>query len=379
MRAALRCAVPLAALLACACAGLKPGPHKAGFVQEEEVVALAESGTTPAEQQEQALITAERQAVSGLLDLYIASHTWAASTKILDDNILASPRAYIRKWRIAAQIPVPGGRKLRVRALVATAKLLRDLEGLGLVRPEGVYGTPRILLALQEKGLGAGRDVGRASDALRRQMSARGYEVQDFSDRLNAKHQDTGSVIEAAAAAKAAGANVLIYGAASAAPVRDDRLAGYSSFSGQVSAQAYSVPAARVLASETVQATAVDMSPLTAAAKALENAGDLAAEKLAADLGDVFRERSEIVLAVSGLAGMERLHKLTADVRALPGVAGAVVTYIGPGGARLLIFVEKLSPDELAARLLRLPGYAFIVRTVEADYRYLEMESSGGQ
>ena len=52
---------------------------------------------------------------------------------------------------------------------------------------------------------------------------------------------------------------------------------------------------------------------------------------------------------------------------------------LAPDEARVLVFVEKLSPEDLAVLLMRLPGYSFEVRAVDPDYHSLEVEATQGR
>jgi len=220
--------------------------------------------------------------------------------------------------------------------------------------------------------------MGRASDMLRRRLVARGYEVRDLSDRLDPRRQKTASAAEAAAAAKAAGASVALAGTAESQPAPDERLQSYHPMRACVTATATWVASGEVLATVTAQASAVDLVPVTAGAKALDNAGELAADQLAAALSRRFRERTEMALTVAGLDAWERLRRFVGELRGLPGVAGAAVVGLAPGEARLRVFAEKLSPEELVALLMRLPGYSFEVRSLDADDHVIELETSGG-
>ena len=112
-----------------------------------------------------------------------------------------------------------------------------------------------------------------------------------------------------------------------------------------------------------VEATAVDLATETAAGQALGQAAQFAAEKMATALAARFQERSLIDLGVEGFSDLEGLRRFVTDLRGLPGVAGASVRTLSPEPARLQVFVEKLSPEDLAAMLLHLSGYSFEIRS----------------
>jgi hypothetical protein len=349
------------------CAGLQAGPQKKGVALDAE----GQGASTP-----EAVAQAEGRAVSELIDLFVSSTTRAAKADLLEKDFLSSPRAYVRSFKILSKTAGSGGAKVVVRSLVSVDKLAKGLEDAGLVRPSGLFGRPKILISLKEAGPGAGRDVGMASDMLRRQLAARGFLAQDYSDRLNPKHQSTGSRAEAVAAAKAAGAGVLLTGTAFAEPAPDDRPTGYQSYRGRVSARALEVFSGAALGDIAAEATAVDLSAVAAAVKALENAGDSAADKLAGLLEKQVGRRSEMSVAVYGLGGVPGALGFVRQVRALPGVEAAAVSGLAAKDMRLRIFALNLSTDDLASLFLRMPGRSMDVRSVDTDYNLIELENA---
>lgn len=350
---------------------LQPGVRKHSVVVEV-------AATCPAGPAALCRGRAERQAVESLLALFVSSA--AARGPEVDRGVLQQAGGYVKKSQVVDTRGKGEGAVLRLRAELAHEKLGRDLDALGLVKPQGVEGAPRLLISLREKGLGAGSDVGRASDVLRRSLSARGYAALDLSDRLNPKgRQATGSREEALAAGLASKAEVVVTGEAAAAPVEDEALSaqGYHAYRARLVGEALLSSGApfAVLDSE---AAAADATAAGAAAKALENAADLAGGRLAQDLGARFRERVEITVLVLGLRRVEDVSGLVCAVRRVPGVVGAAAGKLKPGETGLRVFVEKMSADELAARLLQhVRGFSLQVRGVEPDLKLIELESGG--
>jgi hypothetical protein len=359
----------LLALLLCGCSGLRPGLGEKGPVLDIALEPLPHGGTSPA-----AVAAAQRRAVEQALGLLVSSATRSASAAVLEDKVLGSPRAYVRKYQL---LPAAGRSGPRLLALVAWDKLRRDVDALGLVRPDGVYGTPRLLISIKESGPGAGGEIGRASDALRRGLSLRGYDALDLSDRIGGDRQKTGSPAEASAAAKAAGAQVVVSGAASARPSADERAAGLQAMRARLTARSAWTASGRALAEADVEATAVDLSAQSAAGRALENAGLFAADKLAEAFAGQFRERSLIGLSAAGLADLARVQAFLDELRALPGVAAAAAAAFRPEGVLLQVFVERISPEDLAVSLMRLRGHPLEVRAVDTDHRSVEVEVMG--
>ena len=330
-----------AALAGCAGAKLELGLLKDGLVVEAE------------------------GAVESVLPLYLSSRTISGSAEVLRRSILAQPSAYIKKTQ--AQGPRP-------LALIDLGRLRRQLDMLGLTKPGGLQGLPRVLISLVERGPGAGADVGRASDCLRRALSARGYEAFDYSDQLNKKPRKTGSQEEALDAGLAQKADVVVSGAAEAQERLDPAAGGYRSFRARISARALAPATGTELFTLEAEADAMDLQPAGAAVKALENAGGLAAERLAGRLVERFQERTELGISLMRPPDWRTLLRFLDALRGIPGVAAVSMAGLTSKEARLRVFVEKLSTEDLAAAVRTLGVYPVELTVVEPDGRYIEME-----
>lgn len=363
----------LACLLAAGCfgGGLRPGPRKRTIVVEAAGSCPFGRDLRPCKDK------ARRDAVAGLLGLYVAQE--AAASPEVERGVLQKAGSYVKRGRVIETARKEGDSILRMRIEVFHETLGRDLDALGLVKPSGVEGPPKILVSLREAGSVAG-DVGRASDALRRFLSARGYSAMDLSDPLNARgRQSTGSRLEALAAAGDLRADVVVTGKASALAAEESPQ-GYYVFRGRLAAEALLAGSGAVLSSLEAEAAAMDAAPGGAAAKALESAAELGGEKLAAELAERFRRRTEISVVVTGLERLEDTMRLISAVRQVPGVAGAAAGKVGAGLTVLRVFVEKIGADELAARLIQdVRGFALQLRGVEPDSRLVELESAGAR
>lgn len=361
----------LGLLLAGCWAGLRPGLRK-----ETAVVEIFES--CPDGLDASCRLRAARSAVSGLLGLYVSAPT--AEGPEVERGALQKASAYTKRLQ-----GVKGGSSrepgpLRLRVEVDYKKLGRDLDALGLVRPAGLEGPPKILISLKESGLASSPDVGRAADALRRFLAARGYAALDLGDPLNpGGSKPTGSRAEALAAARQSGAGIVVLGEAAAA-FSHERAQGYHAFTGRLSAELLLAGSGASLGELEAEASSVDVLAAPAAAKALENVAELAGEKLETQLAERFRRGAEIAVLVSGPWSLEKTLRLLEAVRRVPGVAGAAAAKIEPGRCALRVFVEKMGADELAARLLQgLDGFSLQLRGVEPDFRLVELETAGGE
>jgi hypothetical protein len=356
----MRGGLALAALLLCGCAGLRPGLSEKGPVLEVALERAAGEGRAAA------VAAAQRRAVEQTLGLLVSPAARSASAAVLEEKVLGSPQDYVKKHR-----PLKGRFGARLLVLMAWDKLCRDVDALGLVRPDGIYGIPRLLVSIKETGPGAGSELGRASDALRRGLSLRGFDALDLSDRIGGDRRKTGSITEATAAAKAAGAQIVVSGAASAQP------AGTQVMRARLRARAVWAISGRPLAEADVEATGADLSAPAAAARALENAGLAAADEFAESFAGLSRNRSAVGLSVAGLGDIAGVRAFLDELRALPGVAAAAAAAFRPEGVLFQVFVEGLSSEDLAVRLMRLPGHSLEVRAVETERGLVEVEIMG--
>jgi hypothetical protein len=339
---------PALAAVFCGCGEqlLHPGGYKSGLVVECE-------GPTAAE--------AKRAAVSGVFDLYLTTGAIAAEQEALKAKVLDQAASFVTREKVVSK---KGRTPVRLRALVATDKLGRALDGMGLVRPAGVAEHPLVLIRVVESGPGAGAFS--SSEALRRALAAKGYSAVDVSS-------STKDAANAQAAKLKSG--VLVMGSAKTRLTDDARLEGLRAVAAKLELKALAAPEARSLDELTTETASIDAKPEAAGERALSAAGEISAAKLRQTLTERYHERGELTVLFAGVGGLDKARKLARDLRADRAVVAASFDSLVDDDAKFRVFVENMSADELASELSRLPGYAFSVRSVEADYRYLEMES----
>ncbi len=352
----------LAAGLLCACAEdeLQVGVYKKGAVVEID----ADSPVTVSERASvaEAVAAAKRRAIEDLFDLFMSSQTASRDKARIESNVLSRADELVSRYRIVSSQVSGGVLHERLHAMVSYEQLSKDLEGLGLVRPAGVAGNPRVSVSLQESGPGTSGGEGPAAAAMRRALVDSGYTAVDSSS------------------GQAAGfpSEVLVTGSAQADPEDDPRLQGYAPYRARLAFKAVAVSSAGVIAEYVQEATAVDVSSAGAAEKSLSDAGTLAAGRLKEALARRYRQRTEMSVLFTGLGGLEKARRLIIALRSQPEVVAAALDSVSGSDVKLRVFVENPSVDELAAGLMKLRGYSFNVRMVEQDYHYLEMEAGSG-
>lgn len=342
------------ALTACSHQRLRLGKTEDGEVVESE-------GWTPLDSNDllgnkrRALAEAQKKAVERVVGVYVSAKTRVAAAVTLDQNILANVGGYVKRYDVVKEWSEEGFYKTKIRAHVLYKKLGEDLKGLGLVRPEAPPGNPRVLVEVSGEG-GVDLAESPAAGAVRRAFVERGFQV-------------------GASAPKTAASDIRVAGSASARQLTDVRLGGFVSWRARVELTASRTGSAEVLARKTQEASGLDTVSDIARAKALENAGGLAAEAMALELSQLLSSRTTVTLRVRGVkGGLEAVQRLADDLRLQPDIAQATLTGFGGGEAELAVTTERFGGDELAALLLKLRKLPLEIRSVspllvEADVK----------
>lgn len=342
------------ALSACAHNRLRLGKTEDGEVVEAEGWSPDVAGDLLATKQ-RSLAEAQKKAVERVVGVYISAKTRVAAAVTLDQNILANVGGYVKRYDVLKEWSEGGFYKTKIRAHVLFKKLGEDLKGLGLVRPEAPPGNPRVLV---EVAGDAGADGGESPSAaaVRKSFVERGFQV-------------------GVSAPKTAASDIKVSGTASARELTDVRLGGFTSWRARVELTASRTGSSEVLARKTQEASGLDAVSDIARAKALENAGGLAAEAMALELSQLLSSRTTVTLRVRGVTGgLDAVQRLADDLRLQPDIAQATLTGFGGGEAELAVTTERFGGDELAALLLKLRKLPLEVRSVspllvEADVK----------
>lgn len=345
--------LPLALILLASCA---KAPLRVGLYMEGAVV----------EAEGETALEARRRAVEAVAAVFVSSQTRAQSEAALEKEVFSQADSLIKKSKV-----VEAKGAARVRAFVSFSKLRQALERAGVLSSDLMKGRPRVLLSILETGQGVGVDVGQASGALRTFLIRRGYAVLDLSDRIAGNFKGLGDEDKTRQAPQSKLADIFVIGSARAEPAADARLSSYFPSKATI---AVSVSTTGPIAFLTEEAVAVDMALESASAKALENAGERAGEKIAALLSDKFKERLEITTVIVGLKGLADIRRLVERLRGVEAVAAVALDIVSPEAIKLRVYVEK-SADELASSLIAMKPYAFKVNSIESDYVELETET----
>ncbi|MBI5245136.1 MAG: hypothetical protein HY922_15850 [Elusimicrobia bacterium] len=362
--AAAAAAVFVSSFAGCAGARLKLGKGERGEVVESEGWA----GIDPKDAygtKQRALAEAQRKAVERVVGVYISAKSRVSQAAEVDQNILANVGGYIRKYNVLSEREEEGFHKTRIKAVVLYERVGQDLKKAGLLRPNAPPGNPKVVVLLRAKGAYSEAADNRAAQGVRRGLLERGYSVVDRSDPAAFSSLKSTDSAAAAEVGRELGADIVVRGEAEAYALKDVRLGGFFSYRARVTLEAAKPATGEVVSSKVQEASALDPSPEIAAGKALDAAGLLAGEALGSELSELLSSRLNVTVRILGLKGLEQVQKIADDIRLLPEVSGATLAgYDRKVGAVLTVTTEKTAGDELAAALLRMRKYPFMVGAV---------------
>lgn len=289
------------------------------------------------------------QALKPALELYLPSVPGPAEARALEEKLYPHCGDYARK---------AGGGIFEV----SYGRLGRDLERWGVLARAGAVGSPKIALWIQGAQPGA-------REALRLALLERGYQAVDLQDPDGSARASSREGAETLA--RRAGARWLVAGKSES--VRKDGLEGYFSWEAGLRLEVRSLEPSVPLKEWTESASAVDLTAEGAQEKAAANAGELAGGKLAALLAEQVPERRDMAVVVQGPASLDKIRRFLEALRALPRVASARFESRDAGQARIMVLSGGASVDELAAAILELRQFHWSVRSLDSDYRILEL------
>ncbi|MBI3292221.1 MAG: hypothetical protein HYZ73_05375 [Elusimicrobia bacterium] len=323
--------VAIAGVLASAagCAGPRVRPSSGGG-QEYAVEA---DGLAPYEASDligtkkRALAEAQKAAVEQVVGVHITSRTRVEKAITIEQRILARTEGYISHYEILKEGQEEGFYKTRIRAWVRTSQISEDLKELGLLKAPAP-GRPRVAIRLEEFIEGQPHTQATAATALAQGLLEQGYQVVEDPAK----------------------AELLITGRAEANPQTIPALGGFLSYRALLIAKVQKAGTQEVLLTISEQAPAVDASSLIAAAKALQAAAGLAAERTRR-LAQELQRRAKIALTVRGVKSLTDVNSLKQTLEKTAGVEEVLLRSLANGVAELEVLGQSLVATELVNRL----------------------------
>lgn len=275
-----------------------------------------------------ALAEAQKAAVEQVVGVHLTSRTRVEKAITIEQRILARTEGYITRYEILKEMEDDGFYKTRIRAWVALSQISEDLKELGLLKAPAP-GRPRVAVRLEEFIDGQPHRQATAATALAQGLLEQGYQVVE--DPANAELVITG---RAEAGPQAVTAN----------------LGGFLSYRALVTAKVQKAGTNELLLTLTEQAPAVDTTPLTAAAKALQAAASLAAQRTR-QLAQELQRRANIAITVREVKSLADINALKQSLEKSLGVEEVLLRSFANGVAELEALGQSLVAAELANRI----------------------------
>jgi hypothetical protein len=203
---------------------------------------------------QRALAEAQRRAVEKVTGLALRASLRVEQAVAVDQRIWSEAAGRIASYEILSELDEGGVHKTRIRAWVVK----REPGGRSSV-PEALPGAPRVAVAVRGRAAGSALAAERG---IRQALKAAGITVAAAPGRGDAA----------------------LSGEADVAALDPAGLEGFLSYRARVSVEVRDPASGEVLAGRSREASAIDLTRGLAAAKALEEAGRLAGQAVAADL-----------------------------------------------------------------------------------------------
>jgi len=317
------------------------------------------SGVPEREARGKALEDARREAVAAALRTHLAPNSLAENAETLSAKVLADPARFIVAEKLAWEGREGDFYKVRLEAGVRFGEVAEELRGLGIL-PRDTEISGRLALTFD-----GSPDTARR---ISRTLAARGFEVTAVSTgaspALPDGRLDSVALASAAALGVPGGARIWVVGSESSG-ARSELAAGdLHSSQARVRIWAWDSLKRTQAGEADHEGTAHGASEEIARGKALSAAAELAADELALELARAVPPVPKVRLLLSGFPEVQELRRFLETLRAQEGVEGVEVVYYAQGRASLRVGLRDRSGEELAAQVLRIPGFQFDIRSV---------------
>lgn len=333
-------------------------------VPEKVIVAEGVAAGSSLQARDEAINRALRRAVEEGVGTLIDTETMTQNYQLLDDRIYSDVKGYVKEYKIVSDNNGAGGiYRIKVEAVVALARLSKDLKALNIVRER--KGNPRIMVLIQEFVDGIEQPSELVQTEMERVFLSKGFPLVDKSQYQMIKERDVALCYDnpqkAAALGREFGAEVIVVGQATSNLLESSRPYGVAVFgyTADISAKAIKTDTAALMVSENVSATERGSGRMPTANNALRSAG----QKLAMAMmeGVLERWRSEVFNVVSVQLIVENMEAqdcsiLKGDLEAIRGVQGVYERSFNKGILVMDLTVDGAIWQGFENRLLELPN-----------------------
>jgi hypothetical protein len=301
---------------------------------------------------------AERAAVRRAAELYMDDTARAENYAALENGPLKDFHSYVDKHKVLAEGQDGAVYRVSARVWVHHARLASVLRTLNLAGGGGRAAQA----AFAQKGAPSQPFARAFREAFNRRSSAAVKDYPFTADQTLA----SGPLEPLLAAASAAGADLLVRASASAAPAGAGINTGFYPSRADSSAEVYETATGRQLLAVSMQADAIDSTEAASLAKALASAGELLGQEAGTRTARSLKADTVIRLRVLGVAGLEQLEKLKAQLQRVDLKSLRLEKY-SAGAAVFAAVPERADSQELASAVLR------------GDSFGMELEAAGPQ
>ncbi len=291
---------------------------------------------------------ARREALDSVLPLFLTDAARREKAPAVE-SVIAAPGPYIGRERL----PKTGDGAVEVRIDALSAALRKT----GAVVPPGYEtGSEFVLIAFGDRAHGPTAQEQFAADAFEVALFGRGIQAKDADDRLSPIKPPLQGRTEAEAAASAAhGAWGWMTGGRVETFARREPATGGWKAGARLRVNLYELGVSTEPVGVRAESDAIDVSSGSAVTRAMEQAAQEAAVRVDARIAAAHGGRKTLAVLISARRDPAFLRRLVADLRRVPGVAGAALVSWSTSDSMPLIHVysTRIKVDDLAAQLLR--------------------------
>lgn len=299
-------------------------------VPEKVIVAEGMAAGSDLRARDEALNRALRRAVEQGVGTLVDTESMTQNYQLLDDKIYSQVKGYVKEYKVLSDNEGREGvYKVKVEAVVALARLSKDLKGLNIIREKKA--NPRVMVLINEFVDGLEQPSELVQGKMESEFLAKNFPVVDKGQMQMIKERDVALCYDnpqkAAVLGREYGAEVVIVGQAASNLTESSQPYGVAVFAytADITAKAIKTDNAAVMVSDSASATERGSGRMPTANKALASAGKNSADSMMRKIVECWRSEVfntvDVQLVVDNLAGADR-GILKSDLEAIRGVQG---------------------------------------------------------
>ncbi|OIO03072.1 hypothetical protein COY52_11705 [Candidatus Desantisbacteria bacterium CG_4_10_14_0_8_um_filter_48_22] len=281
---------------------------------------------------ERALNLAQRRAVELVVGVFVNAATLVGKAELVDNQIFSKTNGYVKKYEVLSEKREGDALKMKVKALVKTGDVNRDLDAVGLMIKGATIGNPRVMVLFYETVDGTEESMSVAEVEIAQKFMDTGYriveqaEVKKIRALPGAKAAMGGDIEAAVQIGKDMKVDILVLGRAASNFNTDKGLGGFISYRASVTAKVIKIDTSEVLwAVPNKLGAGVDLTKENAAKTAITKIAKSMSEDMVLSVTKILSEKAMAQLTISNIPDWNRLAVLNEYIKSYQGVSG---TYI---------------------------------------------------